>query len=275
MKLATVRTAGGPRAARVDGDTATLLAFPDVGALLANPGWREAAAGAGESVPLAGADLAPVVPRPPKIICVGLNYRSHILEMGRELPSHPTLFGKYAGALVGPYDDVVLPRASAEVDWEAELGVIIGAPVRHATPERAREAIAGYTVVNDVSCRDWQWRTTQWLQGKTFEATTPAGPVLVTGDEVGDAADLEVTCRVDGELMQQARTSDLLFDPAAVVAYVSEILTLEPGDLIATGTTGGVGAARDPKVFLKAGQQLRTEIEGVGACVNTCVPEPG
>jgi acylpyruvate hydrolase len=167
----------------------------------------------------------------------------------------------------------VLPSVSEKVDWEVELGVIIGRPVYRATAAEAAAAIAGYTVVNDVSMRDWQSRTLQWLQGKMFERTTPVGPYLVTAGEAGDAADLEVRCEVDGVVMQQSRTSDLLFGPADIVAYASQAITLKPGDLIATGTPGGVGNARKPPVYLRPGNVLRTFIEGLGECVNLCVAE--
>jgi acylpyruvate hydrolase len=276
MRLATIRTPDGTTAAaRLDGDELVLLPYPDVVALLAEPGWREVAASvAGERVALAGADLAPTV-RPAKVICVGLNYRSHIEEMGRELPDHPTLFIKFPDTLTGPYDDLVVPKASRAVDWEVELGVVIGAPARRVDEAEAAACIAGYTVVNDLSMRDWQSRTPQWDQGKNFEASTPVGPFLVTGDEIGDAADLEVTCRVDGQTMQSARTCDLLFNPAHIVSYASQFTTLRPGDLIATGTPAGVGAGRNPKVFLAPGQVLETAIEGIGACRNLMVEDKG
>jgi acylpyruvate hydrolase len=276
MRLATVRRPdGNTAAARLDGDELVLLPHADVVALLAEAGWQEAAtAGGGERVALAAADLAPVV-RPHKVICVGLNYRSHIEEMGRGFPDHPTLFIKFADTLTGPYDDLVIPRESAEVDWEVELGVVIGQPARRVDESAAAACIAGYTVVNDISMRDWQWRTTQWDQGKNFEASTPVGPFLVTGDEIGEAADLEVTCTVDGQRMQTGRTCDLLFGPAAIVSYASQFTTLRPGDLVATGTPGGVGAGRDPKVFLAPGQVLETAIEGIGACRNLMVEDKG
>lgn len=204
-------------------------------------------------------------------MCVGLNYRTHILEMGRELPSHPTLFNKYARALVGAYDDVTLPASSTQMDWEAELGVVIGAEVRHADTEQARAAIAGYTVLNDVTARDWQYRTTQWDQGKTFEATTPIGPWLVTADDPAVSAQgLSLTCEVDGDTVQKADTGDLVFDPATLVSYLSEIVTLVPGDVIATGTPGGVGHARKPARHLQDGSLLVTRIEGIGETRNTC-----
>src|ERR1700683_309761 len=274
MRLATIRTEYGTTAARLDGDVLVPLDAADVGEMLASgdegPGrQREGAA----LVPVAEADFAPVVPRPGKVICVGLNLREHILETGRELPPYPTLFAKFADTLTGARDDLVLPSVSDKVDWEVELGVIIGRPVYRATAAEAAAAIAGYTVVNDVSMRDWQERTLQWLQGKMFERTTPVAPSLVPGGEAGDGADREVRCEVDGVVMQQSRTSDLLFGPADIVAYASQAITLKPGDLIATGTPGGVGNARKPPVYLQPGNVLRTFIEGLGECVNHCVAE--
>jgi acylpyruvate hydrolase len=274
MRLATIRTEYGTTAARLDGDVLIRLNAADVGELLAGgvegPGrtWEEPVL-----VPVAEADFAPVVPRPGKVICVGLNYRAHIAETGREMPAYPTLFAKFADSLLGARDDLVLPSVSERVDWEVELGVVIGRPLYRATPEEAAAAIAGYTVVNDVSMRDWQRRTSQFLQGKMFEHSTPAGPYLVTPDEVGDATDLEIRCEVDGVVVQQARTSDLLFSPAEIAAYASQVITLRPGDLIATGTPGGVGDARKPPVYLRPGNVLRTVVEGVGECVNQCVAE--
>ena len=279
MRLATIRrTDGTTVAARLDGDELVLLPHPDVVTLLNEPGWQDTAAAAdGERIALAGADLGPVV-RPAKVICVGLNYRSHIEEMGRGFPDHPTLFIKFPDTLTGPYDDIVIPGVSGEVDWEVELGVVIGRPARRVDEAAAGACIAGYTVVNDVSMRDWQWRTTQWDQGKNFEASTPVGPFLVTPDELGDpngsgTVDLEVTCTVDGQTMQTGRTCDLLFGPNVIVSYASQFTTLQPGDLIASGTPGGVGAGRDPKVFLAAGQVLETAIERIGACRNLMVED--
>jgi acylpyruvate hydrolase len=195
--------------------------------------------------------------------------------MGHEFPDHPTVFAKFPISLVGARDDVWLPRESDAVDWEAELGVVIGRTVRRASAHEARDAIAGYTVVNDVSMRDWQYRTQQWLQGKTWERSTPVGPWLVTPDEIDHAADLRVTCAVDGEVMQDGRTSDLLFDPVETAQYLSTICTLEPGDLISTGTPAGVGHGRKPPVYLRPGQVMATAIEGIGELVNRCVADPG
>jgi acylpyruvate hydrolase len=277
MRLATIRIPGhGTRAARLDGGRAVELDAADVGALLAEgPAALERAASAsGPEHDVANLDLAPVVTNPGKIICLGLNYESHIREMGREPPRHPTLFAKFTESLIGACDPIVLPSVSDQVDWEVELAFVIGRRVRHAGPEEAAAAIAGFTICNDISERDWQTRTLQWLQGKTFEHTTPVGPVLVTPDELGGAApDLVVRCDVDGVVRQEARTSDLVFGPAEIVAYVSDIITLEPGDLFSTGTPGGVGSGMDPPVFLTPGNVVRTSIEGIGELVNECVPE--
>jgi acylpyruvate hydrolase len=275
VKLATLRipgsAPGATRAVRVDDDGYVDLGFADVGALLEQDGWRARAASAtGTTYTGDDVDFAPPVTRPGKILCVGLNYRNHILEMGRELPEAPTLFAKYAESLIGARDDIALAPESDQVDWEAELTVVIGAPVRRATVEQAENAIAGFTVLNDVTMRDWQYRTKQWLQGKTFEATTPLGPVLVTPDELpgGVAPALTMTASVDGEVMQKADTSDLVFGPVELVQYVSTIITLQPGDVIATGTPGGVGHARKPARYLTDGSRLVTEISGIGRLDN-------
>ena len=275
MRLLTFRTAQGTRAGRLDGEEVVELGHSDVGDVLASgEGWADRAAGAeGRRHRVADLDLAPVVTRPGKIVCLGLNYRTHIEEMGRELPRYPTLFAKYAAALIGPGDPIVLPPESDQPDWEVELAFVIGRPVRRARDREAEDAIAGFCVFNDITMRDWQARTIQFLQGKTFERTTPVGPVLVTPEEVGGAEDLEVRCEVDGRVMQLARTSDMLFRPPEIVSYVSTIVTLEPGDLIATGTPAGVGAGREPPEFLRPGQVVRTSIEGIGELVNPCVED--
>ncbi len=271
MRLATIRTPDGTRAVRVDGEQAIETGHADVGALLAEPNWLVAAAATdGVRHPFDSADLAPVVARPSKIVCVGLNYRNHILEMGRELPEYPTLFAKFAEALIGARDDIELAPESEAVDWEAELAVIVGATVRRASVSEAEAAIAGFSVLNDVTMRDWQYRSAEWLQGKTFEATTPIGPVLVTPDELpgGVCPTVKMIGQVDGETVQQAETSDLVFSPVALVRYVSTILTLRPGDIIATGTPGGVGHARKPPRYLAEGMTLTTEIAGIGTLRN-------
>jgi acylpyruvate hydrolase len=270
VRYATVRRAGVTHAVRVEGDRAVVLAAPDVGALL--EAGIDGVDATGEELDVAELDFAPLVVRPGKILCLGLNYESHIREMGRELPTDPTLFPKYPESLVGARDEIVLPPESEQVDWEAELAFVIGRTVRRADEEDARAAIAGYTICNDISMRDWQHRTLQWVAGKTWERSTPVGPVLVTPDEI-DATDLAIGCDVDGEVRQAARTSDLVFGPVETVRYVSTICSLQPGDVISTGTPAGVGAGMDPPVYLKAGQTVRTWIEGIGELVNECVDE--
>ncbi|MEU5093634.1 fumarylacetoacetate hydrolase family protein [Streptomyces sp. NPDC020996] len=276
MKLATLRTGGTTRAVRLDGDTLVDLGVPDLGALLAQEGWAERAATAtGEAYDLAGADFAPLVPRPSKIVCVGLNYRNHIQEMGRDLPEHPTLFAKFADSLIGAGDDIVRPEETGQFDWEVELAVVVGAPVRRARGEEAERAIAGFTVLNDITCRDWQFRTREWLQGKVWDSTTPVGPYLVTPDELpgGVRPSLDVRLLVDGEVMQSDTTGDLLFDPVDLVEYVSTIVRLNPGDIIATGTPGGVGHARRPERYLLGGETVVAEIDGIGRLENRVVKE--
>jgi acylpyruvate hydrolase len=272
VRLATIRTGENQtRAVRVDGDRAVELDFDDVGTLLASGTSPASAPVTGREHAADELDVAPLVPRPGKIICLGLNYRAHILETGRELPTHPTLFAKYADALIGARDPIELPPEVERADWEVELAFVIGRTVRRARGDDAREAIAGYTICNDVSMRDWQYRTLQWLQGKTWERSTPLGPFLVTPDEVDDARDLRVCCDVDGRVMQDARTRDLLFQPTEIVEYLSTIVTLRPGDVVSTGTPGGVGEARDPKISLRPGQVVRCAIDGLGEQSNRCI----
>jgi acylpyruvate hydrolase len=277
MKLATIRTPQGTRAVRVDGSTLVDLGAADVRAVLETADWQQSAAdAAGQTWDAADADLAPLVPQPGKVVCVGLNYRNHILEMGRDLPEHPTLFSKYADTLIGARDEIHRPDETEKFDWEAELTVVVGRTVRRAGAAEAEAAIAGFTVLNDVTCRDWQFRTREWLQGKNWDHTTPVGPWLVTPDELpgGVRPALSISCEVDGELMQKDSTADLLFDPVDLVRYVSTMIRLNPGDLIATGTPGGVGHARKPEVYLSAGQRVVTEIEGIGRLENLVVTDP-
>lgn len=273
MKLATIRTSSGTHAVRVEEDHLVDLGRADLGELLAGEDWKTAAGADGEHLPLAGADFAPVVTHPGKVICVGLNYRNHILEMGRELPEYPTLFTKYAESLTGAHDPIAKPAETDEFDWEAELAIVIGAPVRRARREQAEAAIAGFATLNDLTCRDWQYRSKQWLQGKAWEGVTPVGPYLVTPDELpgGVRPELEISTVVDGETMQKNNTSELVFDPVHLVEYISTIITLGPGDLIATGTPGGVGHARKPPRYLAPGQHLVTEVAGLGRCENDIV----
>ena len=272
MKLATIRLPeGGTAAVRLDGETATRLDAADVGEVLRTIGLAGAADAAGAVLDASALDYAPLVTAPGKIVCVGLNYRSHILEMKRDLPEYPTLFAKFANCLLGANDDIPLPPESDMIDWEAELAVVIGSDVRRATPEQAEAAIAGYSICNDVSMRDWQFRTREWLQGKMWANSTPLGPVLATVDEV--PADAVIETRIDGVVKQHGRIDDLVHGPVELVQYVSTITELNPGDVIITGTTGGVGHARDPQEFLAAGQTVTVSIDGIGELVNRTVAE--
>ncbi|MDQ1249843.1 MAG: acylpyruvate hydrolase [Actinomycetota bacterium] len=276
MKLATARMAGSTRAVKVEGDTLIDLGAADLGAFLARPDWRELAAAATQpTYPGADVQFATLVPRPSKVLCVGLNYRTHILEMGRDLPTYPTVFAKFAETLIGPTDDIKRPAETQAFDWEVELAVVIGASVRRASPAQAEAAIAGFTVLNDITCRDWQNRTIEWLQGKAWEGTTPVGPFLVTPDELpgGVRPTLDVSLSVNGEQMQADTTADLLFDPVALVTYLSTVITLNPGDIIATGTPSGVGHARRPERYLTGGERVVAEIAGLGRLDNLVVED--
>ncbi|MBC9936493.1 MULTISPECIES: fumarylacetoacetate hydrolase family protein [unclassified Leucobacter] len=276
MRLATLRTNTGTTAARREGDQYIPIAgAADVGALLQDPAWRERAAAAtaeeAGAIAVEAAELDPVIPHPGKILCAGLNYASHIREMGRELPEHPTLFAKFAQTLTGPFDDVAIPPEDDAIDWEAELAIVIGIGGRRIPESEAAAHIAGFTVANDVSMRTWQFRTVEWLQGKIWDRSTPLGPELVTTDEV--APDARIRTVLDGEVMQDGQIGDLVHGPEFLVSYVSTILELHPGDVLLTGTTGGVGRARTPEVYLRQGQLLETEIDGIGVLRNRIVAE--
>lgn len=271
MKLATIRTAGGTRVVRVDGDTAVAVeGVADVGELLATIGLEAAARAAGPAHRTADLDYAPLVTRPSKIVCVGLNYRAHILETRRDVPEHPTLFAKFTDSLIGAQDDIVVAvEDTRDVDWEGELVIVIGSEVRRARGEEAQQAIAGYSVANDVSMRDWQYRTTQWDQGKVWEGSTPVGPVLATPDEIPFQA--RITTTLDGEVKQEGEIHDLVFGPQALVEYISTITRLRPGDLILTGTPGGVGHVKSPPEFMAPGQTVSVTIDGIGTLRNRLV----
>jgi acylpyruvate hydrolase len=208
---------------------------------------------------------APVA-RPGAVYCIGLNYAAHAREGGNEPPEEIIVFMKPSNTVVGPDDDVSLPPRTDTVDWEAELAIVIGSRVRDADPDAAAAAIAGYSVLNDVTMRDYQNRTLQWLQGKTFDETAPFGPVVVTADEFAPGP--RISCAVNGETVQDGATDDLVFGPAELVSYISGIVTLHPGDVIASGTPGGVGHARTPARYLAVGDRLETTVEGIGTLRN-------
>src|SRR3954452_19835369 len=202
---------------------------------------------------------------PQKIVCVGLNYRDHAEEQGADLPEAPLLFAKWPNALIGPGEAIVIPQASHRVDYEAELGVVIGSRVRNVSAENALEAVRGYLCLNDVSARDLQFADGQWTRGKSPDTFCPVGPRLVPRDEVPDPQALGIRCILNGEVMQDSSTANMIFSVAQVIAYASATITLEPGDLIATGTPAGVGVFRDPPVLLQDGDEVTIEINALGA----------
>jgi 2-keto-4-pentenoate hydratase/2-oxohepta-3-ene-1,7-dioic acid hydratase in catechol pathway len=208
------------------------------------------------------------IERPSKIVCVGLNYRDHAEEQGAELPQAPLLFAKWPSSLVGPGEAIVLPHGSARVDYEAELGVVIGERVKGVAAENALEAVRGYLCLNDVSARDFQFGDGQWTRGKSPDTFCPVGPRLVPREEVPDPQALRIRCLVNGEVMQDSTTANMIFSVAEVIAYASATSTLEPGDLIATGTPAGVGVFRKPPRLLQDGDEVTVEIEGLGALTN-------
>jgi acylpyruvate hydrolase len=226
-----------------------------------------------ERVPLADVTLRPVVPRPGKVVCVGLNYKAHVEEGDYDVPDYPALFSKFAETLVGAGGPVLLPPESEAVDYEAELAFVIGREARRVSGDAALAAIGGYTVANDVSMRDYQYKTHQWLPGKNWASSTPLGPFLVTPDEVGDPHSLDISLELNGERMQQANTSLFIFDVPTLVATISEFVPLSPGDVVLTGTPSGVGYRREPKVLLRDGDRMVVEVERVGRLENVVAAE--
>ena len=285
MRLATFTASGATRIGVVtdDGLVDLALAAPELpremtALLAAGPGalQRAAAAAAQAQTRLAldTVTLGPPILRPPKFLAIGLNYADHVAESGAQVPKFPTVFNKQSTCVTGPHAPIHLPRASSSVDYEGELGFVIGRRCRHVPKARAAEVIAGYLVVNDVSARDWQLRVPTWTMGKSFDTHGPIGPWLTTGDEIGDPHGLHIRTWVNGELRQDSNTKQLIFDCFALVEHLSTGFTLEPGDVVATGTPGGVGIASKPPRLLAAGDRVRVEIEGLGALDNPVVPEP-
>jgi 2-keto-4-pentenoate hydratase/2-oxohepta-3-ene-1,7-dioic acid hydratase in catechol pathway len=227
----------------------------------------------GERMPLGEARLAAPIPRPPKIICIGLNYRDHAMESGMAIPETPTVFAKFPTSVIGPGAPIVLPKASTKPDYEAEFAVVIGRGGRHIPEERWREHVFGYTILNDVSARDFQMATSQWTIGKTFDTFAPMGPWVVTADEIEDPHRLGISLELSGDVMQSSNTCNLIFGVPKLVAYLSSVFTLEPGDVIATGTPAGVGFARKPPRYLRAGDEVRVQVEGIGELVNPVAAE--
>jgi 2-keto-4-pentenoate hydratase/2-oxohepta-3-ene-1,7-dioic acid hydratase in catechol pathway len=210
----------------------------------------------GKPVPVAETDLGPPVPDPEKIVCIGLNYRSHAAEAGIEPPSDPTFFAKFRNALADPGATVELPAASEKVDYEAEVAFVVGRRCKDVPPDEALDAVAGYMLVNDLSARDLQFATPQWMPGKVFDGSAPCGPALVTPDEAGGHDEISFSLDLNGERMQEATTSDLIFSVPQLLSRLSRWMTLEPGDIVSTGTPSGVGSVRQPRVWLKPGDEI-------------------
>jgi 2-keto-4-pentenoate hydratase/2-oxohepta-3-ene-1,7-dioic acid hydratase in catechol pathway len=284
MKLATFTHAGSTRIGAVDGDAIVDLgaAAPSLprdmlGFLEAGPealAAAQSAIAAGPRLALASVRLEAPIARPPKFLAVGLNYADHVAESGLEKPKHPTIFNKQSTCVIGPRDAIHLPRASHVLDYEGELGFVIGRRCRHVSRDDAPDVIAGYLVVNDVTVRDWQLRTPTWTMGKSFDTHGPIGPWIVTSDELADPHRLSLRTWVNGELRQDSNTKELIFDCFSLVEHFSTAFTLEPGDVVATGTPSGVGISRKPPLLLEAGDVVRIEIEGIGRIENPVIDEP-
>jgi 2-keto-4-pentenoate hydratase/2-oxohepta-3-ene-1,7-dioic acid hydratase in catechol pathway len=285
MRLATIQTLAGPRAAVLAGDYLVDVHATESGLPASVRGLLEA----GPSVLSRALDttrreaavrhrldrvkLLPPIPDPQKILCIGLNYRDHAEETGAPIPRDPVLFSKFATALIGPDEPIVLPPVSEKVDYEAELVLVIGKKGRNIPKEQAHEHLAGLMVGHDVSARDWQLEKDgkQWLAGKSFDTFAPTGPFLVTIDEIGDPHELGIRLRLNGATMQDSNTRQMIFRFDHLIAYISQVMTLQPGDLIFTGTPAGVGIARKPPVWLKPGDTVEVEIDGLGTLRNPVV----
>jgi 2-keto-4-pentenoate hydratase/2-oxohepta-3-ene-1,7-dioic acid hydratase in catechol pathway len=282
MKLASFETDGAVRLGAVTDKglvdlTKAELASDMIGLITSWPRVKEDVRkyvqAAAPQFQLSEVRLTAPVPRPGKILAIGLNYADHIEESGQPTPERQIWFAKLANAVNGPYDPIRLPKVSTSVDYEAEMVVVIGKRCRHVSTEDAPGVIFGYCAGNDVSVRDWQFQTSQWLLGKSFDTHAPFGPWIVTADELGNPHDLGIRCLVNGSLRQNSNTRNLVFDVFDQIALLSQALTLEPGDVIFTGTPGGVGFAMKPPSFLKAGDVVRVEIDRIGALEARCEAE--
>ena len=276
MKFASFRRPDGSTSfGRVEGDRLVDLGTPDhadlKAAIAADALTR--LIGGGDSFALADVVLLPLVPDPGKILCVGHNYESHRQETGRAKVTNPSIFTRWADTLIAHGQPIMRPRLSTDLDFEGELAVVIGRGGRGIAEENALAHVAGYACFNDASVRDWQWHTTQFTPGKNFPGTGALGPWLVTPDEAGDLADVRVTTRVNGTVMQDQPIRDMIFPIARIIAYVSAFTPLSPGDVIATGTPGGVGAKRTPPMWLKAGDRVEVAIGPIGTLSNTVIDE--
>ena len=282
MRLVTFRHRHVTRLGRLDGSEVTDLAaavpalLTDMLAFLAAgpEALAMARAACGATLPLADLELLAPIPRPPKILAIGLNYADHAAESGQEAPQFPKVFNKQSTSVVGPGAGVHRPRVSPLLDYEGELAIVIGRRCRHVPRADAAQVIAGYTIANDVTVRDWQLREPTWTMGKSFDTHCPLGPALVTADEVGHPEKLAIRTYVNGEQRQSSNTNQLIFDGPALIEFLSTAFTLEPGDVICTGTPGGVGMLMSPPTWLAPGDVVRVEIEGLGVLENPVIEEP-
>ncbi|HLH42185.1 MAG TPA: fumarylacetoacetate hydrolase family protein [Bryobacteraceae bacterium] len=270
MRLATFQSGDGPpEAGIVSGNRVWALGMDMAMAC----GASELFSGTGRSYALHDVKLLAPVPRPPKFICVGLNYRDHAAEAGMEIPQVPTIFSKFSNVVIGPGEPIVLPSVSSKPDYEAEFAFVVGRGGRKISASRAMEHVFGYTIVNDVSARDYQMATSQWLMGKTFDTFAPMGPWIVTHDEIANPHALDISLEIGGETLQKSNTRELIFKIPELIEYISHVVTLESGDVVATGTPAGVGFARKPPRWLKAGDEVVVAIEGIGELRNPVVAE--
>lgn len=251
----------------------TMLEFLSAGAG-ALAAMQQAIDNSKSGIPLSAVQLLAPIPRPGKLLGIGLNYADHIDETGRDRPEYPMFFTKQSTCVIGPSADIHIPKVSDKVDYEGELGIVIGKRCRHVNVEDAHQVIAGYTIVNDVTVRDWQNRSPTWTVGKSFDTHGPMGPWIVTADEISDPHNLDLQTWVDGELRQNANTRQMLFNCYEMIAYLTQAFTLEPGDVISTGTPSGVGVKMKPRGYLQAGQTVTIRISGIGALSNGVIAEP-
>jgi 2-keto-4-pentenoate hydratase/2-oxohepta-3-ene-1,7-dioic acid hydratase in catechol pathway len=251
----------------------TAAGYPDMISVMKDLDKIRERVGSWVDIPLSSVKLTAPVPRPPKFICVGLNYRDHAIESKMEIPTVPTIFNKFPNVVIGPDEPIVLPKNSTRPDYEAEMAFVIGKGGRHIPAEKWQEHVFGYTIVNDVSARDVQMATSQWLMGKTFDTFAPMGPMLVSADEIPDPHALDISLTINGEVLQSSNTRELIFKIPELVAYLSSVVTLEPGDVVSTGTPAGVGFARKPPRFLQPGDDVVVRVEGIGELRNPVLAE--
>jgi 2-keto-4-pentenoate hydratase/2-oxohepta-3-ene-1,7-dioic acid hydratase in catechol pathway len=270
MRLVTFRRNGSaPQAGVVSGDQVSGLGSDMISVIASGA----PPAATGPSYNLRDVTLLAPIPRPPKLICVGLNYRDHAAETRIEIPKVPTIFNKFPNVVIGPGDNIVLPKVSERPDYEAEFAFVIGNGGRHIPAAKAMDHVFGYTIVNDVSARDYQMATTQWLMGKTFDTFAPMGPWIVTADEIPDPHSLDIRLEINGERLQSSNTRELIFKIPELIEFISTVVTLEPGDVVITGTPAGVGFARKPPRYLKPGDQVAIYVEKIGTLTNSVIAE--